>query len=299
MKKIGIIGLGTITKHYLKGLEKSEYFTLAAVCDLSENAPQRKTYQAYPFYSDYIEMIRRENLDYVVVATPPSTHYEISLNALKNGANVIVEKPATTDMERYKTLIKTAKENGVTFEVMFHWQTGEEVVQFNRLYDKKNIEKIFVEVLDPYVEKGSIKSEKVLLSGVWMDSGVNVLSMIKTWLNFDEIAIKNIQTKQCETTALPTYIQLIGTVDGVEIEIVIDWTKGIDRKTTRLQYSGREIVIDNSRQTIIDGDKQMRFDEMERLTRHYYNYFTGYKKAISAEQGLKIHEFLFKVNERL
>ncbi|MBR2489765.1 MAG: Gfo/Idh/MocA family oxidoreductase [Clostridia bacterium] len=92
MKKFCLIGLGTITKRYLKGIFESG-ICLLAVSDIDENAVSREYYSKYPFYSDYKEMISREHPDGVIISTPPKTHFEIASYCLENNVNVIIEKP--------------------------------------------------------------------------------------------------------------------------------------------------------------------------------------------------------------
>ncbi len=300
MKRVGLVGLGTITKNYLQGLQSSSLLCLAAVCDISLYAIAKDDYAAYPFYNDYREMIEIERLDYVIISTTPDLHFDIAMWALTHNTNVIVEKPATVNIEQYNLLLKTAWEQRLIFKVMFHWQFGEEILRFNQLFDAKKIEEIHVEVYDAYCQNGiDIDDNKVNLMGTWLDSGVNILSMLKLWLPFENICIKSVETQKCTKTQLPVYIKLNLTVDGVRTEILIDWRKNIDRKLSYLIYDGRKITIDHSAQKIIDGEKIISCVEKERLIQHYYNYFKNYNEHTDEVSAVAIHKILFEVNERL
>jgi predicted dehydrogenase len=48
------------------------------------------------------------DLDAVVVATPPETHYSVAKECLEHGLDVLVEKPLTTDVERGIELVELA-----------------------------------------------------------------------------------------------------------------------------------------------------------------------------------------------
>ena len=48
------------------------------------------------------------DLDAVVVATPPETHYEVAKDCLEHGLDVLVEKPLTTDVDRAIELVDLA-----------------------------------------------------------------------------------------------------------------------------------------------------------------------------------------------
>ena len=78
-------------------------------------------------YGDWREMLAAESarrapaerLDLVTVATPNSTHYEISKALLEAGFNVLCEKPLTTTVEDSADLVALAKERGRVLAVNY------------------------------------------------------------------------------------------------------------------------------------------------------------------------------------
>lgn len=94
-KKVCLIGLGVITQRYWVGFSQCSFFRLCAVADIDPNAVSRSLYKDYPYYRDYLEMINREKPDYVIISTPPQTHFEIARNCLELGIHVVIEKPVT------------------------------------------------------------------------------------------------------------------------------------------------------------------------------------------------------------
>ena len=95
--KVGIIGCGAILVRHLEAIEKNDNFTLVSLCDIDASKFPAGILSREKFYTDYKEMITREELNFVVVATPNSLHYEQSIYALQNGCDVLIEKPATLD----------------------------------------------------------------------------------------------------------------------------------------------------------------------------------------------------------
>ncbi len=68
-------------------------------------------------YGNWQEMLggergRADRVDLVTVATPNSTHYEISKAFLQAGFNVLVEKPMTVSVEEAEDLVRTAQAAG-------------------------------------------------------------------------------------------------------------------------------------------------------------------------------------------
>lgn len=300
MKKTGLIGLGTISQYYINGLHESSLLNLVATCDLNEKAYSRALFSNIPFYKDYKEMIEKEKLDYIIISTPPSSHFEIAKYALENNINVLIEKPATTSLEDLNYLIELSKKNNLIFHIMYHWQNGTEVIKFNELFDKNKIQEIKTTVLDPYsIDEKNIDEKKYHLLGTWIDSGVNILSMIKKWLPFKSLEILRYKVIKCKKTTLPIYINVDLKIDSIPINIYIDWTKHQNVKESFLIYDNEIIKIDHSNQTIITKEKDYPFNNMVRLEAHYYNFFKNYNETNNLEESILIHKFLFEVNKVL
>lgn len=67
--------------------------------------------------SAYLEAIRNHRVQAVVVATPPSTHFEIASYALTRGKHVFVEKPMTKTTEQADRLLQLARQKRLTLLV--------------------------------------------------------------------------------------------------------------------------------------------------------------------------------------
>lgn len=300
MWTVGIIGLGTITKYYQKGIRASDYFSLTCVCDIDPDAPSGSFFPEAAFYTNYQEMIREATPDFVIISTPPATHFAIAGYALNQGVNVIIEKPATLNIEDYRTLRQLAEEKSLIFEVSFHWQNGIEVLAFNREYTPEKISQISVTVLDPYSADGIIiDPAKRKLMGAWVDSGVNALSMIAMWLPMINVEILSLDKQLCPESGLPIYIDANLLIDSVPTRICIDWRKHTNSKQTMLNYDGDELLLDHSAQAIVRGDASINYGRMERLQEHYYHYFRSFRGHVEADQAQRIHETLFKVVQTL
>ncbi|MBR7162594.1 MAG: Gfo/Idh/MocA family oxidoreductase [Clostridia bacterium] len=304
MKRLCLVGLGVITKHYQKGLEDSNHFDLVAVCDCNEGALARNLYSSFPFYTDYKAMIETESPDVLLIATPPATHFEIAEYALKKGVGVILEKPATLSLDDLKRLQSISEELCVPFTTMFHWQTGEEVIYFNKSFDNEKITEIEVYINDCYSLNGvSINKDRISLGGAWIDSGVNALSLVDSLVPFDDYEIIAIDVQKCTETALPIFVKARLNVAHnrrtISVTISVDWRNDSSSKYTLLNMSDdSKIIIEHTAQTIKTGDNDIVLDDMPRLQRHYYNYFTNFEGS-SADDALKIHQLLFEVNKHI
>jgi predicted dehydrogenase len=108
---------------------------------LSSNAERSKasapSYDIAPdrAYGSYQELIAEENklpedqrVDFISVATPNHTHFEIAKAAVEGGFNVICDKPLTFDLQQAEELAAVVDKSGVVFAVT-HNYTGYPLVR--------------------------------------------------------------------------------------------------------------------------------------------------------------------------
>ena len=119
--KLGILGTGMIVKDVLTmyhelGVEKTYLFSTKK--SKSQALELIEKYHLDKVYTDYDELLQSD-VDTIYCALPNHLHYEFSKKALKNGKNVIIEKPITANSKELEDLIETAnKKNLMIFEAM-------------------------------------------------------------------------------------------------------------------------------------------------------------------------------------
>ena len=114
MLKGGIVGFGFIASsgHFpaYAARKDVEIVALADVCPARLDAARALAPDAR-FYPTHEEMLAREDLDFVDVATPPAFHRDIALAALRRGAHVLCEKPLTTTVAEALELVEAARKH--------------------------------------------------------------------------------------------------------------------------------------------------------------------------------------------
>ncbi|MFN8167359.1 MAG: Gfo/Idh/MocA family oxidoreductase [Candidatus Nanopelagicales bacterium] len=93
--RVGLLGYGAIGHEHSRAARAVDGLLLTAVCD---TAPSRlvAAEQAAPGIAtttDADALLTRDDVDLVVVSTPPSTHARWALRAIRAGKHVVVEKP--------------------------------------------------------------------------------------------------------------------------------------------------------------------------------------------------------------
>jgi len=111
---IAVIGCGQWGPNHVRNFAQLAGTTVVGVADLSE--PRLNAIKAaHPGVvttKDYRDLLRRDDVNAVVVATPTATHYLVVKAALEAGKDVLCEKPMTLRAAESAELTELAKANG-------------------------------------------------------------------------------------------------------------------------------------------------------------------------------------------
>jgi predicted dehydrogenase len=132
--RIAIIGTGGRSEMYIRAIfgKHSDTAELVAFSDVNRGRVEfyQKLIQELgatgPVASfdpeDLTSFIQANNIDRVVVTTPDYTHADYIVEALKAGADVVVEKPLTIDAEGCRRITRAVKETGRNVVVTFNYR---------------------------------------------------------------------------------------------------------------------------------------------------------------------------------
>jgi len=151
---VGLVGCGFMGKaHSNAWLNAGKFFDLPmkpvmkAICGLpeDEDALRRmaENWGWEGYETDYKELVKREDIDLVDVATPNNTHAEISIAGAEAGKNVACEKPLAMSVAEAKEMLQAVKEAGVRHMVWFNYRRVPAVALARRLIDEGRIGKIY------------------------------------------------------------------------------------------------------------------------------------------------------------
>ena len=115
--RIGLIGAGEIGRIRAAAVASTAGFELVAVADPAVERARAIHGEAF---GDWRAVAEGETLEAVVVSTPPDTHEEIVVAALRAGKHVICEKPLAPDREAARRMVSAARGCGRTLAVGFN-----------------------------------------------------------------------------------------------------------------------------------------------------------------------------------
>lgn len=114
--KAGVIGTGHLGQHHARIYSEIEGVELEALIDINEGRAQELAAKYNcKAYTDYREIIK--SLDVVSIVTPTVTHYKIAMDCLKQGKDILLEKPITFDIAEADKLINESQKKNCILQI--------------------------------------------------------------------------------------------------------------------------------------------------------------------------------------
>jgi len=123
--KIAIVGCGGITlQNHLPGLALCPDVKVVALCDSDAATLERARQQTGVAITStrYEEIVRREDIHAVIIATPNFTHAPIALDAIAHGKHVLCEKPLALNHADAQAMAEAAERAGVRHMTAFTYR---------------------------------------------------------------------------------------------------------------------------------------------------------------------------------
>ena len=136
-RRIGIVGLGFGAQVYLPAF-RSEGWDVAALSSRTrEKLVDAARAAGVPdVHTDPLEMIARDDLDAIAIATPPRSHHELAIAALRAGKHVLCEKPFAIDASQAGEMNDAAQRSGRTAMVGHEFRHTPQRAYIKQLLDE-------------------------------------------------------------------------------------------------------------------------------------------------------------------
>jgi predicted dehydrogenase len=201
-KKLAMVGTGhrgtgfwgeTVLKDF------GDVVEFVGLCDKNpgrmEWARQRMKVQC-PTFTDFDQMMKTVKPEVVIVTTMDSTHDQFIVRAMELGADVITEKPMTTDEIKCKAILDAEKKTGKKVTVAFNYRHGPHMMKMKELLAANRIGKItsvdfnwmlnvhhgadYFRRWHGYVAKGG---------SLWVHKATHHFDLLNWWLNSEPVEV--------------------------------------------------------------------------------------------------------------
>lgn len=118
--RVGVVGLGGVADRiHLPACASIPDIVVAAGADPNADARKRMSekFKIGETFENFDLMLSRSKLDFLIVGTPPGSHFEICQKALEAGIHVFCEKPFMPTVEEADRIVDLAKRKNLLLRV--------------------------------------------------------------------------------------------------------------------------------------------------------------------------------------
>ena len=117
--QVAVLGYGYWGPNLARNIAANRDCHLVAIADprIDRADEAQRMFPGIEICRQSTDLLGRTNIDAFVIATPPGSHFELALAALRQGKHVLVEKPLAGSSEQAECLIAEAERRGLALMV--------------------------------------------------------------------------------------------------------------------------------------------------------------------------------------
>jgi predicted dehydrogenase len=272
MLNIGLMGLGYWGPNLARVLNQIQRCNFVACCDLQ---PQRlqKVLRQYPGVEGFTKCDDMwDKVDAVAIATPISTHYDLTQEALSRGKHVFVEKPLAHSSELARSLVAVAKREQLTLMTGHTFLYSPPVIRVKELIQSRALGDLHY-LSFSRVNLGLYQKDVDVL---W-DLAVHDVSILLYWLGEMPVQGTSFGRACVQLNKNDVAFVWLQFPSGVIASIEISWLSPQKMRRTCIVGSQRMVVYDDtdSNEKIKIYDRGVDFTMPENFGEFQLTYRTG------------------------
>lgn len=244
--KVGIIGAGLQGRRRARALKQFDDVKLVIVAAAHwERAKLLADEMGCQATSNWEEVVARDDIDAVIVCTPPNLHLPMCAAALKQGKHVLCEKPLARNPEEAREIVDVACENGVKLKCGFNLRHHPGMKQAREWFDKGIIGELnFLRIRygiggRPGYDKEWRAKAEISGGGQLMDQGMHALDLFHWFMGELSEAFGFLSTSFWDIAPLEdNAFALLRTPKGQIASLHISWTQW--KNLFSLEFFGRD-----------------------------------------------------------
>lgn len=243
--RIAVVGLGKMgLSHFAMVNAHPSANTIA--CDgsgflvdvLSKNIPT-------PIYRNYDDMLSKEVLDAVVIATPSKFHAPMVRQALEQGIHVFCEKPFCLDWQDSAALTALADEKGLVAQVGYHYRYVGAFQEMKRVLDSGalgQITHVMAEAYGPVVlrpKRATWRTNKAEGGGCLYDYAAHPLNLLNWFFGTPDRVSGSIMSSVFSEGIDDEVFSTLQWNEGLTAQLSVNWSDESHRKmSTKISMIG-------------------------------------------------------------
>lgn len=245
--RVGVVGLGVISRFHLAALTSSPDWDLVAVCDL-DPAKVAVPPPGAVGYTDHVRMLAEAAPDAIVVTAPNDVHARICADALTAGVAVCAEKPLALDRAEGEVLAALARERGTPLFTAFHRRYSSGFASLRERIEGQAVTEVTVRYLERIEEHAGDDTWYLdparCGGGCVADNGPNAFDLVEALLGPAEVAGARVGYDDAGVDRWAD-IALTAGGTGARGRVLLDWSYPGERKDVEVRTAdGRVRTVD-------------------------------------------------------
>ena len=230
--RVGLIGCGGIGALRADAVIQSPHVRLVGVSDEVQSrvdAFSRK--YGCDGEGDWRKLVRRTDLDAIIVSTPPSLHCEMTIEALRNGKHVLCEKPLARTPVECRAMNQEADQHGLCLATGFNYRFYPSMLKARELLDSGLIGDLnHIRSYAGYSAKDHnpawVHDTQMMGGGALRDNGIHLIDLTRFFLG-EVVEVKGMASPSvwdfegCEDNGFA----LLKNSKGVVASLQASWTE--------------------------------------------------------------------------
>jgi predicted dehydrogenase len=122
---------------------------IAAVCDVfTKRLDSAADFTGGQPYKNYLSLLERRDIDYVLIATPEHWHYKMVMDSLDAGKHVYVEKPMTHSIAEAKEVTEAVRASKLKLQVGVQGMSDDSYATAHRYIEEGTLGKVVIAQID-------------------------------------------------------------------------------------------------------------------------------------------------------
>ena len=290
--KGAIIGFGHIAANgHVPAYLENPAVRIEAVCDSHPDRAElcRTLLPGSRFYSSAMDMLQKEDVDFVDISTPPAFHAEFILQSLSAGKHVLCEKPLVLSQEDLLSIWKASRTAGRTVVTVHNWryspilQKVEAILKDRMIGTPEEIEYRVIRTQPSVaVEAGASENWRldpdIAGGGILVDHGWHAFYLVNAWAGGMPKSVnctlenRKFHNMQVEDTAdvLLDYGHSVGKMFFTWAGASRDNSVFIKGDRGEIKVLDSEILVENDR-----GTSRISFDQGLSHGSHHADWYTA------------------------
>jgi predicted dehydrogenase len=240
---VAVIGLGYWGPNLVRNLHEVAEAEVIAVCDASPERlePIARRYPVVRTTTSFAALLEDPEVEAVAIATPVSTHFELSAAALEAGKHVFVEKPFAASSEEARYLITLADERRLLVMPGHTFLYSPPVEAVRKLIAAEELGEIYF-ISASRVNLGLHQSD---VSVAW-DLAPHDFSILRYWLD-ETPAYVAAMSRSCIIPGVPdvAFVNL-EFAGGIVAHVELSWLSPSKLRRTTIVGSEKMVVYDDT-----------------------------------------------------